>query len=237
MKRINVPIALVSLLASGGIWFNVWISQSTQPITTVTSVPIQIGNPDETRYMVTNAPDVLSLSFVGTKEQLAELDRKNLVALVTIASPTLGVEKDYPVTLFPREAREFNANSALTAKVLVQEIMQKRVRILPNPSGTPPPGKKLQKIDVFPTEAWIYGSAESVKQVASVSANVDVNGEAAREGGTQLPVRAVDANGKNVPGILTSDSIDRPAYNQTTLSEPFYARFSVIFLDGAVSGD
>lgn len=159
LKAMALVLALLS-------W--VIVKQITNNDKVIPDVPVQLSLPEgwAVRDKDINAVQV---TFSGTREDLANLDRKTVQVNIDLRTETYEPEK--VITLLPRMVNFAGSNTRITAiepqilRVRLGKEGQKQLPVLVSQTGQPPQGFKVEAVVVEPNLAVLVGAEDLLEGI------------------------------------------------------------------------
>lgn len=226
MSKVNVPIALMSLVASVLLWANVYNFKNRRPEQKVVNAKITVINLEQRKYMIAEMPEDVSLALAGNSDQIRNATQQLPNAIIDLTSATPGT-KSYPVTILPVSARELLVNSALTARIRVEPLKTNRVDVSVITNGALPVGSHVESTNSFPRSVYVTGSDENVQKVATIQAVVTYSSAVFSTEGVEVEVKPLDSSGKVVNNVLLTISDDHPEYTDDAVNNPVFVRVNI----------
>lgn len=227
MNKVNVPLALMSLLISILLWLNIFNSRSLKSRTQVFSVKISTVGLDDSKFLVTDSPENVSVTVAGSTSQIRTVMGQEVSGYVDLSQARPGTSS-YPVVVQPPNVRDLLVNPTVTARVKVEALMVKEVPITVNRMGLlAAKSGTVENIDTFPRTIYIAGSADALQKTSSVAVNLDLSEEVTSPTGTELEGKPIDLSGKVVPKVMISTVEKGVHYKEETVATPFMVRVRV----------
>ncbi len=164
----NIIAKGTSLLLAVILWMMISNSQSGS---LSFSVPIEISNlPQNAVISETEKQNVL-VAFTGKKENLKNINIKNIRVFVDLSKPRIGVHHMYRLRLSKQNIPEDIAINLSLKKVgiLVERRVDKRVRVIPIVTGTVMKGMIIGKAMAVPEMVMISGPKSIVDTITIVN--------------------------------------------------------------------
>ena len=203
-KRVNAPIALLSLVFAFLIWL-VAFGQNAKPAVTRTfAVRVTPDGLKEGKWAVTKIPDTLSVTVSAPEERLMRLNPDTFVAYADLSKAVPG-SRNYPVRVFPAELRALMLNPTPQVPVVLEAIATKRVKVVIETKGElDDPSLTLESLVTDPQTAEISGPASQVESVRSARGFLDLGTVAFGPGEpASVPLEALDRNGRPLEKVRT----------------------------------
>lgn len=226
MRKSDVSLAALSLVASVLIWASVYNYKNRLPDQQTIQVTLSASGLDESKFAVTAIPESVPLTMAGTADQLRNVMQQAPTAFVYLAGVEAGT-KSMPVVVFPPMVRDILVNGSQTARVTIEPLLTKPVDVQVAKVGALPAGTVEEDIDPLPRRVFVRGPAEALKKVSNVLVSINVGEANAQNGEVEVEGKAVDAKGLPVEKILLLVSDDETKYNAVTLAEPFMIRVRI----------
>lgn len=227
MKKVNVPLALMSLLISVLLWLNIFNTRSVRARTQALSVKIMTVSLDDTKFMVSDSPENVSVTVAGSTAQIRTVLGSDVSGYVDLSQARPGTSS-YPVVVYPPNVRDLLVNPTVTARIKVEPVVIKEVPITVNRIGRlAAPGVAVESIDTFPRSIYVVGTTDALQKTSSVAVNVDLSDEVTSSAGTELDAKPVDLSGKIVPKVMISSSNKDVHYRDEAVLVPFLVRVRV----------
>ena len=222
MNKVNVPLALMSLLISLLLWLKIFNTRSVRSRTQVFSVKITAVNLDDTKFLVSDSPENVSVTVAGSTSQIREVS-----GYVDLSQARPGTSS-YPVVVYPPNVRDILVNPTVTARIKIEPVLVKEVPITVNRMGQlATQSASVETIDTFPRTIFVVGSADALQKTSSVAVNVDLSDEVQSSAGTELEAKPIDLSGKVVPRVMITGTTPDVHYVDEAVMTPFLVRVRV----------
>lgn len=209
MAKVNIPVAIFSLVISILLWGNIYSARINKPEQKTLTVSLFQNNLDLKKYALTDLPSDLSITLAGSREQIRSLNQQTISGIVDLSAAEPG-EKNYPVFLFPSSARDMLVNSNISVRVKIEPLVTKRFDI--DVYSSLDSKKKFENVDVFPRTAFVTGPASSIESVTSLRAYAGAEPDAFSAEGIDLKAKAFDAKDALVPKVILGLNDDHPEF-------------------------
>ena len=227
MNKVNVPLALMSLLISVLLWLNIFNSRSVKSRTQVFAVKVNTVNLDDTKFLVSDSPENVSVTVAGSTSQIRTVMGQEVSGYVDLSQARPGTGS-YPVVVAPANVRDLLVNPTVTARIKVEPLMIKQVPITVNRMGQLAlKSAAVESVITIPKTIFVAGSADALQKTSSVAVNVDLTEDVLREGGSELEAKAIDLSGKVVPKVMITRSDRDVHYKDEVVSTPFLVNVQV----------
>lgn len=226
MRRSDVNLAALSLLASVLIWASVYNLKNRRPDSRTIQASLSASGLDEAKFAVTEMPESVSVTLAGSNEELRNATQQAPTAFVDLTAAEAGT-RSLPVVVFPIVVRDLMVNSTQTARIRIEPLTTKQVEIQVAKVGSFPVGLVEESTDTFPRKVYVRGPAEAVKKVANVLVSVNLADRLVSEEGLEVEGKAVDAKGLPIEKVLILASNDDTKYNANNLAVAFMIRVRV----------
>lgn len=204
MRRVNAPIALLSLVMAVLIWL-VAFGQNAKPAVTRTfAVRVSPDGLKEEKWAVTKIPETLSVSVTAPEERLMRLNPDNFVAYADLSKAVAGTG-NYPVGVFPSELRTLMVNPTPQVPVTLEAIATKRVKVVIETKGElDDPSLTLESLVTDPQTATVTGPSTQVEAAVRARGFLDLATVAFGPGEpASVPLEALDRNGRPLSKVRT----------------------------------
>jgi YbbR domain-containing protein len=225
VTKINIPMALMSLVVAVLMWANIYNFSKNPTKTDTITLPLSPVEIDETKYVISEIPSEVSVTVAGTRDQLSKVTSQSPSAIVDMRSAGVGT-KNYPVVVFPPSMRDLLVSSNPTARVRVDQLASKEMTIAVKRIGASAATDSFET-DTFPRTVYVNGPADLVRRIANVQVSTEFSGSATSSAGVEIQPLAVDSEGKVIQKILFTASNSKPAYNEEKLDDQFLVRVRV----------
>lgn len=227
MNKINVPLALMSLLISVLLWLNIFNTRSVRSRTQVFSVKIATVQLDDSKFLVSDSPENVSVTVAGSTSQIRTVMGQEVSGYVDLSQARPGTSS-YPVVVYPPNVRDLLVNPTVTARIKIEPVLVKEVPVTVNRIGNlATAGGSVESIDTFPRTVYIAGSSDALQKTSSVAVNVDLDDLVTAPAGNELEAKAVDSTGKVVPKVMISGTNKDVRYLEESVVTPFLIRVRV----------
>jgi YbbR domain-containing protein len=227
MNKVNVPLALMSLLISVLLWLNIFNTRSVRSRTQVFSVKITTVNLDDTKFLVSDSPENVSVTVAGSTAQIRTVMGQEVSGYVDLSLARPGTSS-YPVVVYPPNVRDLLVNPTVTARIKIEPVLVKEVPITVNRMGQLATlSAAVESVDTFPRSIFVAGSADALQKTSSVAVNVDLNDDVQSAAGVELEAKPIDLSGKIVPKIMITSSNKDVHYLEESVMTPFMVRVRV----------
>lgn len=216
MSKVNVPIAFLSLVTSVLLWASVYSSSIPKFEKKDVVAPLQPGNLDQRRFVITEIPTEMTLTLTGNRDQLKTVSP---YAIVDLSMATPG-NNSYPVVIFPASVRELLLTNGLTTRIKIVALTKKIFEVKGVYNGVSPDGRLAESLDIFPKKVYVTGPEEAVARVATVQVLVDYSAAAVSTEGIEVEAKALDSAGQEVPRLVLRTSDSHPEYTDDAIKEP-----------------
>lgn len=236
MNKVNVPLALMSLLISVLLWLNIFNTRSVKSRTQVFAVKITTVSLDDTKFLVSDSPENVSVTVAGSTSQIRTVMGQEVSGYVDLSQAQPGTSS-YPVVVYPPNVRDLLVNPTVTARIKVEPVLVKEVPITVNRTGRlVARSADVEAIDTFPRTIFIAGSADAIQKTTSVAVNVDLSDDVTSTAGAELEAKPVDQSGKPVQKVMISATGKDVHYQEASLVTPFLVRVRVKMKAPEVTG-
>jgi len=236
MNKVNVPLALMSLLISVLLWLNIFNTRSVKSRTQVFAVKITTVSLDDTKFLVSDSPENVSVTVAGSTSQIRTVMGQEVSGYVDLSQAQPGTSS-YPVVVYPPNVRDLLVNPTVTARIKVEPVLVKEVPITVNRTGRlAARSADVEAIDTFPRTIFIAGSADAIQKTTSVAVNVDLSDDVTSTAGAELEAKPVDQSGKPVQKVMISATGKDVHYQEASLVTPFLVRVRVKMKAPEVTG-
>ncbi len=220
-------MALMSLVISLLLWANVFNARSGKNRTQAFSVKVRPISLDDTKYVVTDIPEDISVTIAGSTAQIRNALAAEPNGYIDLGSVRPGTSS-YPVNIQPSSIREMLVNPTVTARLKVEPLAIKSVPVTVTRMGKlAAKDLKIESIDTFPRAIFIAGSEDAIQKTTSVAVSADLNDAIASPEGEELEARAIDASGRVVPRVLITPNNKDVHYREEDLAVPFKIRVRI----------
>jgi YbbR domain-containing protein len=236
MNKVNVPLALMSLLISVLLWLNIFNTRSVKSRTQVFAVRITTVSLDDTKFLVSDSPEDVSVTVAGSTSQIRTVMGQEVSGYVDLSQAQPGTSS-YPVVVYPPNVRDLLVNPTVTARIKVEPVLVKEVPITVNRTGRlAARSADVEAVDTFPRTIFIAGSADAIQKTTSVAVNVDLSDDVTSTAGAELEAKPVDQSGKPVQKVMISATGKDVHYQEASLVTPFLVRVRVKMKAPEVTG-
>jgi|LauGreDrversion4_2_1035121.scaffolds.fasta_scaffold249602_2 YbbR domain-containing protein len=236
MNKVNVPLALMSLLISVLLWLNIFNTRSVKSRTQVFAVRITTVSLDDTKFLVSDSPENVSVTVAGSTSQIRTVMGQEVSGYVDLSQAQPGTSS-YPVVVYPPNVRDLLVNPTVTARIKVEPVLVKEVPITVNRTGRlAARSADVEAVDTFPRTIFIAGSADAIQKTTSVAVNVDLSDDVTSTAGAELEAKPVDQSGKPVQKVMISATGKDVHYQEASLVTPFLVRVRVKMKAPEVTG-
>jgi len=236
MNKVNVPLALMSLLISVLLWLNIFNTRSVKSRTQVFAVRITTVSLDDTKFLVSDSPENVSVTVAGSTSQIRTVMGQEVSGYVDLSQAQPGTSS-YPVVVYPPNVRDLLVNPTVTARIKVEPVLVKEVPITVNRTGRlAAKSADVEAVDTFPRTIFIAGSADAIQKTTSVAVNVDLSDDVTSTAGAELEAKPVDQSGKPVQKVMISATGKDVHYQEASLVTPFLVRVRVKMKAPEVTG-
>lgn len=236
MNKVNVPLALMSLLISVLLWLNIFNTRSVKSRTQVFAVRITTVSLDDTKFLVSDSPEDVSVTVAGSTSQIRTVMGQEVSGYVDLSQAQPGTSS-YPVVVYPPNVRDLLVNPTVTARIKVEPVLVKEVPITVNRTGRLAARSfDVEAVDTFPRTIFIAGSADAIQKTTSVAVNVDLSDDVTSTAGAELEAKPVDQSGKPVQKVMISATGKDVHYQEASLVTPFLVRVRVKMKAPEVTG-
>ena len=227
MNKVNVPLALMSLLISLLLWLNIFNTRSVRSRTQVFSVKITAVNLDDTKFLVSDSPENVSVTVAGSTSQIRTVMGQEVSGYVDLSQARPGTSS-YPVVVYPPNVRDILVNPTVTARIKIEPVLVKEVPITVNRMGQlATQSASVETIDTFPRTIFVVGSADALQKTSSVAVNVDLSDQVQSSAGTEFEAKPIDLSGKVVPRVMITSTKTDVHYVDEAVMTPFLVRVRV----------
>jgi YbbR domain-containing protein len=209
MAKVNFPVAIFSLVISVLLWGNIYSGRINKPEQKTLTVGVFQNNLDQKKYALTDLPSDLSITLAGSREQIRALSQQTISGIVDLSAAEPG-EKNYPVFLYPSNARDMLVNSNISVRVKVEPLVTKRFDI--DVFSSLDSKKRVENVDVFPRTAFVTGPASVIESVSSVRAYAGAEPDVFSSEGIDLKARAYDVKNTQVQKVIMGLNDDHPEF-------------------------
>lgn len=213
MAKVNLPVAAFSLVISVLLWGNIYSARINKPEQKTLTVSVTQNNLDQKKYALTDLPSDLSITLAGSREQIRALNQQTIAGIVDLSGAEPG-EKNYPVFLFPSNARDMLVNSNISVRVKVEPLVTKRFDI--EVFSSLDSKKRVENVDVFPRTAFVTGPASSLETVTSVRAYAGAEPDVFSSEGIDLKAKAFGTKDLQVSKVIVGMNDDHPEFTPDT---------------------
>jgi len=133
MKKVNIPLFILSLLMSLFLWAIVY-AQNTPVNQLILHPNLDEVGLDKSRFKIVAKPKDFSVEVVGTKTQLDKLSQLEVTARVDLKSPKEG-RGLYQVYLDPSYARSLATNQNPTVEYVIEALADRKLPIIVTTTG------------------------------------------------------------------------------------------------------
>ena len=236
MNKVNVPLALMSLLISVLLWLNIFNTRSVKSRTQVFAVKITTVSLDDTKFLVSDSPENVSVTVAGSTSQIRTVMGQEVSGYVDLSQAQPGTSS-YPVVVYPPNVRDLLVNPTVTARIKVEPVLVKEVPITVNRTGRlAERSGDVDAVDTFPRMIFVAGSADAIQKTTSVAVNVDLSDDVTSTAGAELEAKPVDQSGKPVQKVMISATGKEVHYQEASLVTPFLVRVRVKMKAPEVTG-
>lgn len=224
MNKINVPLAAMSIVLSLLLWVNVFNSRSVRSRTQVFSAKINMVNLDDTKFLVSDSPENVSVTVAGSTAQVRTVMGLEVFGYVDLTQARPGTSS-YPVVVYPPNVRDLLVNPTVTARIKTEPLVVKKVSVTVNRMGAFATGSaSIESVETSPRNVYVAGTSDALQRVSSVAVNVDLNDETLKPEGVMLEAKAIDLTGKVVPKVMISPTGKDIHYKEETVAAPYLVR-------------
>jgi YbbR domain-containing protein len=193
----------------------------------VFSVKISTVQLDDTKFLVSDSPENVSVTVAGSTAQIRTVMGQEVAGYVDLSQARPGTSS-YPVVVYPPNVRDLLVNPTVTARIKIEPVLVKEVPITVNRMGQlAARGASVETIDTFPRTIFIAGSADALQKTSSVAVNVDLSDEVQSSAGAELEAKPIDLSGKVVPRVMISSANKDVHYLEESVVTPFMVRVRV----------
>ena len=185
---------IISLLLAVALWGFISVSKSGE---LKFRLSIEERNlPANTAVSYKSQKSVIAV-VQGRKDNLKNVNIKNLKAYVDLKNPRLGKKKEYPVKLEKKELPEGISISLEKSRisVLIEKIIEKKFRIIPQITGNPAGGMLAGKPGVIPETVIIRGPSSNVSKIDEVLTEPVSIDNAKNDIVSEVPISLEELNG------------------------------------------
>ncbi|HEY3202943.1 MAG TPA: CdaR family protein [Thermoanaerobaculia bacterium] len=133
-------------------------------------IPLSVVNIPPGTMIVSPLPDAVDVRVRGSFTQLRQLEPAKLEAVIDLIDAVPG-EKRYPLEPgdinVPRKV-EVIAISPPEVRLTLDQVAEKTLPIVPDVTGEPAPGAKIEEVMVEPRMARVAGPAKTLARLAAV---------------------------------------------------------------------
>ncbi len=143
-------------------------------------VPIEVKNLSRSLVVSYMPRKSVTLTLNGVKEDLTNVNVKNLKVFVDLQNPVIGEKSKYPVEIVRQQIPEGIDFSLSTNEVtiIVEKRVTKRVKVIPIVSGDVQEGYLMGNVRVTPEYVTISGPASEIADIDSVKTkSIAINNE------------------------------------------------------------
>jgi len=211
MGRVNVALALSSLVLSFILW-SVVFSQNVKNQLRVFPVPLEISALDS-KFAIVKMPEEVSVSVTTTEERLKKLANTKLTAFVDLSRAAVGI-RSYPVKVFPILFQETVGDQALTARIEIEQISERKLPVTIDTAGDlQDMALKVESIFSDPAVVKIYGPRSEINKAQLVRGLLNLDQVFPGANRTySVYLEAIGPNSRPLPNVKT---------------EPLFARISL----------
>ncbi|GEM_PF-6644856 len=196
-------LRIVSVFLAVLLWIFVMGEERT-PETQVKLEPILIEtyNVPPGLAVVSMEPDTTGVLVKGKHSAVSNITRNDITASVNLRNVTPGEHTYFIDFTFPRDIQLVDRNPEQVS-VVVEEVTSKDFGIDLQVVGEPHPLYQVDSIAFEPPTVTVTGAKSLVNRVERVVGLIDIQGRSSMIE-EQVVVRAVDAKGSTVPGVMVS---------------------------------
>jgi len=143
-------------------------------------VPIEVKNLSKSLVVSSMPRKSVTLTLNGKKEDLTNVNLKNLKVFVDLQNPIIGEKSQYPIEIVKQQIPEGIDFSLSTKEVTItiEKRATKRVKVIPIVSGDVQEGYLLGNVRVTPEYVTISGPASQITDIDSMKTkNISLNNE------------------------------------------------------------
>ena len=199
----NLPVKIAALLVAVILWGYVMNEQNPATDASFT-VPVQLVNaPDG--YNIKQGSDTIKIKVRGARSLFVSNNEDNFRAYVDLNGAEDG-KKAYKVQVELPQGFELVEAKPETIDVTLDRIIKKRVRADINVNGAPAQGTTVAKINQASPQVVVEGPESAVNEVDRVIGYVGLNGKNDTDFDLQVPLTAINADGREVQGVTVQPS-------------------------------
>ena len=217
MSKINVPFALLSVATSVFLWASVYNAQNRKPNTQIFNVTLTTQNLKTDSYVVTSAPEYVTLTMAGLPDDIRKISHQTLSAIVDLSNPKEG-DNTYPVIIFPSNARELLVSNGVIAHITVEKVLTKRFDVTLFKNGNLPSGFHEDSFEPSLGKIYVTGPAETVKKVTAVQLPINLSSLSKSPYEAEVEARAIDATGRIITKLMLTPTDEKLDYKVEDIS-------------------
>lgn len=227
----------LSIVVAVVLWMFVTIDQNDKIFAPINDIPVEFVNVEtlDERGLVISNPQEYSINIrvYGRRKQLYSINKEAIEVKVDLSRLNSKGSHFLPVNIYGIPSGiEISSKNPDSIEIVLDQIVKQERNIKIDIQGDPGDGMAALSYILDPTKATIEGAETVLNGVNEVKATIDISnasGEISRE----LPLKAVDVNGKEVEGVtITPENVDVTIPIGTTKSVPITPKIT-----GEVSED
>ena len=156
-------------------------------------------------YKVVQSADTLKVRVRGPRSLFVNNDGSDFTAYVDLKDAQKG-KNVCKVQIVAPQGFEVVEAKPDTVEVTLDPIVSKQVRADIYVNGSPAPGVTVAKVSQSSPEVSVEGPESAVNEVARVIGYVGLNGKNDSDFDLQVPLTAINADGREVQGVTVSPS-------------------------------
>jgi len=203
MLHRNFPLKAASILLAVFLWFWVMLNEQNPVTENVVQAPVAVADIAD-GLTARHTPTQVEVKLRGLRQDMTEVNLNDAVT-ASITCRGLGVG-DYELEVKVEAPSDLTVLHVRpdTVSVILEEAHTARFPVEIEEAGEAPSGQVVA-LSCSPSSVLVSGAASQVDRTVRVRAVVDV-GSIDGDDSLQVPTRAVDENGADVPGV----TIDPP---------------------------
>jgi len=198
-------MVIISIAVAVLLWVFVITKENPKIFTPINDIPVELTNVEslEEKGLIISNPQeyTISIRVYGRKNQLFKIDKEAIRVEADLSRLNTKGTHFLPVSIFgiPPEI-EISSKNPEAIEITLDQIVTKERDIKIKIIGEPAEGMAYLSYISNPNKATLEGAETLLNKVSEVIAEVDIT-NATSEINRQLPLKAIDANGKIVEGV------------------------------------
>lgn len=209
LKKSNFGAKLICLVLALALWAYV---NSTRTVDLNYRIPVEFRNIPTTMAMANNQNHYVKIILNGSKDDIKNINIKNIKAVVNLENASAGEKKYYPVDIIKSDLPENVTIDTPTKKLLlyIEKRVHKRVRVSIRATGDAMDGFVIGALKVYPNYVVLSGAQSQLQKINSIATRNFFYGKLSKKINREAQIDTDDLGNINID--ITKVMVSVPVY-------------------------